>query len=65
MATKNTGRWMALSTSKKQNMKVRNKVPYEIGKQLPNNLKVMASQKSPTKSTKDLCGYSNCAVGFN
>ena len=67
LATKNTGRLMVNSDyhCKKQKRKMRNEVPFLELVCSSNNLKTIASEKSPTKSTKDLHGHSNHIVGSN
>ena len=63
LATKNSGRWMVLSSSvRSKKMKVQNEVPFPEPARSSNNPKAMASRKIPTKSAKDLFGYLNHVV---
>ena len=65
LATKNSGRWMVLSTNvRNEKAKVWNEVPFPELASSSNDSKAMVSRKSPTKSTKDLQRHSDRVVGL-
>ena len=57
--------WFCLPSARNEKAKVWNEVPFPELASSSNNSKAMASEKSPTKSTKDLHRHSDRVLGSN